>query len=97
MRIVKLSSQSVAFPSPEAALHDPNGLLAIGGDLAPARLLAAYERGIFPGIRLGKPSSGGHRTLGRCCSQRNSMSAAASSDSYATRRSALLSIMILPP
>lgn len=48
MRIVKLSSQSVAFPSPEGALHDPNGLLAIGGDLTPARLLAAYERGIFP-------------------------------------------------
>ncbi|VEI67799.1 Leucyl/phenylalanyl-tRNA--protein transferase [Serratia fonticola] len=48
MRIVKLSSQSVAFPSPETALHDPNGLLAIGGDLTPARLLAAYERGIFP-------------------------------------------------
>ncbi|MFC0229206.1 leucyl/phenylalanyl-tRNA--protein transferase [Serratia aquatilis] len=48
MRIVKLSPQSVAFPSPEAALRDPNGLLAIGGDLTPSRLLAAYERGIFP-------------------------------------------------
>ncbi|CAM4132220.1 leucyl/phenylalanyl-tRNA--protein transferase [Serratia silvae] len=48
MRIVKLSSQSTAFPSPETALHDPNGLLAIGGDLTSARLLAAYERGIFP-------------------------------------------------
>jgi leucyl/phenylalanyl-tRNA--protein transferase len=48
MRIVKLSSQSVAFPSPESALRDPNGLLAIGGDLTPPRLLAAYERGIFP-------------------------------------------------
>lgn len=48
MRIVKLSSQSLAFPSPEGALRDPNGLLAIGGDLTAPRLLAAYERGIFP-------------------------------------------------
>ncbi|MFZ1875367.1 MAG: leucyl/phenylalanyl-tRNA--protein transferase [Chania sp.] len=48
MRIVKLSPQSLAFPSPESALRDPNGLLAIGGDLTPSRLLAAYERGIFP-------------------------------------------------
>ncbi|MCS3409266.1 leucyl/phenylalanyl-tRNA--protein transferase [Serratia sp. AKBS12] len=48
MRIVKLSSHSLAFPSPEAALRDPNGLLAIGGDLSAPRLLAAYQRGIFP-------------------------------------------------
>lgn len=48
MRIVKLSSQSLVFPSPEGALRDPNGLLAIGGDLTAPRLLAAYERGIFP-------------------------------------------------
>lgn len=48
MHIVKLSPQSVAFPSPEGALRDPNGLLAIGGDLSPLRLLAAYQRGIFP-------------------------------------------------
>jgi leucyl/phenylalanyl-tRNA--protein transferase len=34
------------FPPPEAARRD--GLLAIGGDLSPARLLAAYRRGIFP-------------------------------------------------
>ncbi|MEG7345234.1 leucyl/phenylalanyl-tRNA--protein transferase [Serratia marcescens] len=48
MRIVKLSPQSLTFPSPESALRDPNGLLAIGGDLTAPRLLAAYERGIFP-------------------------------------------------
>ncbi|MBH3258906.1 leucyl/phenylalanyl-tRNA--protein transferase [Serratia marcescens] len=48
MRIVKLSPQSLAFTSPEGALRDPNGLLAIGGDLTAPRLLAAYERGIFP-------------------------------------------------
>jgi len=32
----------------DQALREPPGLLAAGGDLAPARLLAAYERGIFP-------------------------------------------------
>ncbi|CAI0755815.1 leucyl/phenylalanyl-tRNA--protein transferase [Serratia grimesii] len=42
------SPQSLVFPSPEGALRDPNGLLAIGGDLTAPRLLAAYERGIFP-------------------------------------------------
>ncbi len=36
------------FPDPCEALTDPNGLLAIGGDLSVARLLAAYRRGIFP-------------------------------------------------
>ncbi len=30
------------------ALSEPPGLLAAGGDLSPARLLAAYERGVFP-------------------------------------------------
>ena len=32
----------------EQALREPPGLLAAGGDLRPARLLAAYERGVFP-------------------------------------------------
>ena len=36
------------FPDVEQALTDPDGLLAIGGDLSPARLLAAYRHGIFP-------------------------------------------------
>jgi leucyl/phenylalanyl-tRNA--protein transferase len=29
-------------------LREPPGLLAAGGDLSPARLLCAYERGVFP-------------------------------------------------
>jgi len=29
-------------------LREPPGLLAAGGDLRPARLLCAYERGVFP-------------------------------------------------
>jgi leucyl/phenylalanyl-tRNA--protein transferase len=36
------------FPPLEHALREPSGLLAAGGDLRPARLLAAYERGVFP-------------------------------------------------
>lgn len=36
------------FPAVDTALDDPNGLLAAGGDLSPARLIDAYARGIFP-------------------------------------------------
>jgi leucyl/phenylalanyl-tRNA--protein transferase len=32
----------------DQALREPPGLLAAGGDLSPTRLLAAYERGVFP-------------------------------------------------
>ena len=38
--------RAVAFPDP--ALAEPGGLLAVGGDLRPERLLEAYARGIFP-------------------------------------------------
>jgi leucyl/phenylalanyl-tRNA--protein transferase len=44
-----------AFPPAEQALTEPNGLLAAGGDLTPARLLAAYRRGIFPWYERGQP------------------------------------------
>lgn len=43
------------FPPHEAALSDPPGLLAAGGDLRPERLLAAYSRGIFPWYSPGQP------------------------------------------
>ncbi|MCC4833383.1 leucyl/phenylalanyl-tRNA--protein transferase [Shewanella sp. 1_MG-2023] len=36
------------FPDPQQALDEPNGLLAIGGDLSPQRLVEAYYQGIFP-------------------------------------------------
>jgi leucyl/phenylalanyl-tRNA--protein transferase len=36
------------FPAPQLAMRDPNGLLAIGGDLSVARLVNAYAQGIFP-------------------------------------------------
>ena len=44
------------FPPVEFALRDPNGLLAAGGDLSPARLLDAYARGIFPWYSEGDPT-----------------------------------------
>jgi leucyl/phenylalanyl-tRNA--protein transferase len=37
-----------AFPDVSFAMMQPNGLLAVGGDLSPGRLLHAYQRGIFP-------------------------------------------------
>ena len=43
------------FPPVERALHDPEGLLAAGGDLSVERLLAAYRRGIFPWYSPGQP------------------------------------------
>jgi leucyl/phenylalanyl-tRNA--protein transferase len=55
--ITWLSSQDPpdSFPPLEQALDDPAGLLAAGGDLSPARLLAAYRRGIFPWYSPGQP------------------------------------------
>lgn len=43
------------FPPANSALVDPDGLLAIGGDLSPARLLNAYRHGIFPWFSEGQP------------------------------------------
>ncbi len=43
------------FPPAETALRDPDGLLALGGDLSPARLLNAYAGGIFPWFSQGQP------------------------------------------
>ncbi len=36
------------FPDPNTAETEPNGLLAVGGDLSPRRLLNAYCQGLFP-------------------------------------------------
>jgi leucyl/phenylalanyl-tRNA--protein transferase len=36
------------FPPLETALEDPNGLLAVGGELSPEWLVSAYRQGIFP-------------------------------------------------
>lgn len=44
-----------AFPDVCVALEEPNGLLALGGDLRPERLLYAYAHGIFPWYSDGQP------------------------------------------
>jgi leucyl/phenylalanyl-tRNA--protein transferase len=46
-------TDKLAFPPAELA--EKNGLLAIGGDLSPERLLLAYRKGIFPWYSEGDP------------------------------------------
>ena len=53
MTVFLLGQDPEAFPPPERA--DRSGLLAVGGDLTPARLLAGYRRGIFPWYSEGQP------------------------------------------
>lgn len=50
---VYLLDREVKFPDPSEA--GPGGLLALGGDLRPERLLLAYEKGIFPWYSEGEP------------------------------------------
>jgi leucyl/phenylalanyl-tRNA---protein transferase len=50
---VFLLSDKLTFPSP--TLADSDGLLAVGGDLSPQRLLLAYGLGIFPWFSPGDP------------------------------------------
>jgi leucyl/phenylalanyl-tRNA--protein transferase len=52
---VKKNILATGFPSVNEALRDPDGLLAIGGDLSEERLLDAYKKGIFPWFNLGQP------------------------------------------
>jgi leucyl/phenylalanyl-tRNA--protein transferase len=53
MPIFRLPAEPV-FPDPRAA--EPEGLLAVGGDLSPERVLQAYAHGIFPWFSNGQPS-----------------------------------------
>lgn len=43
------------FPPVDQALREPDGLLAVGGDLSTGRLLQAYRHGIFPWYSEGQP------------------------------------------
>lgn len=54
LTITRLSKKTLYFPDPATALADPQGLLAIGGDLSCARLLTAYHQGIFPWFSAGE-------------------------------------------
>ncbi|WED20765.1 leucyl/phenylalanyl-tRNA--protein transferase [Vibrio sp. JC009] len=51
----ELDANALKFPEPYEALKDPNGLLAMGGDLSPERLISAYGKGIFPWYAPGEP------------------------------------------
>ncbi|HMO37954.1 MAG TPA: leucyl/phenylalanyl-tRNA--protein transferase [Saprospiraceae bacterium] len=53
MPVFRLPDDELVFPHPELA--DPNGMLAVGGDLSADRLLLAYEWGIFPWFNPGEP------------------------------------------
>lgn len=50
-----LQRDSLNFPPLNRALREPNGLLAAGGDLSPARLIQAYRHGCFPWFQDGQP------------------------------------------
>ncbi len=56
-RVTWLSSRDLpdAFPPVEQALREPDGLLAVGGDLSSERLLYAYRSAIFPWYEEGQP------------------------------------------
>jgi leucyl/phenylalanyl-tRNA--protein transferase len=53
--LYRLGPVDYGFPPADAALDEPNGLLAVGGDLSPERLLLAYRHGIFPWFNDGDP------------------------------------------
>ncbi len=55
MNLTLLDANALAFPSPHFALDEPDGLLAVGGDLSVPRLLKAYQNGIFPWFSDGDP------------------------------------------
>ncbi|MGH8710247.1 MAG: leucyl/phenylalanyl-tRNA--protein transferase [Burkholderiales bacterium] len=48
-------TSDLSFPPPERALFEPNGLLAVGGDLSCKRLIQAYSKGIFPWFNEDEP------------------------------------------
>lgn len=55
IRLPWLDQNTHDFPPVTMALNNPNGLLAAGGDLNPLRIIAAYQRGIFPWYEAGDP------------------------------------------
>jgi leucyl/phenylalanyl-tRNA--protein transferase len=53
--MIPLLDAADPFPPLSRALKSPNGLLAVGADLSPKRLLDAYRQGIFPWFSDGDP------------------------------------------
>jgi leucyl/phenylalanyl-tRNA--protein transferase len=50
---IYLLDERLGFPDPRRT--DPSGILAVGGDLSPERLLLAYSMGVFPWFNEGDP------------------------------------------
>ncbi|WP_448565262.1 leucyl/phenylalanyl-tRNA--protein transferase [Thalassotalea ganghwensis] len=50
-----LEHNNLNFPPLEQALAEPNGLLAVGGNLSVERLKVAYNLGVFPWFNQGEP------------------------------------------
>ena len=48
MNLTLLDSEQPQFPHPRHAVKEPDGLLAVGGNLSPSTLIDAYRQGIFP-------------------------------------------------
>lgn len=55
LTVLDPANDTEAFPPVEHALREPDGLLAVGGSLAPSRLINAYRNGIFPWYGAGEP------------------------------------------
>lgn len=55
MQLAVLDTNIPEFPDPNTALEDPDGLLAVGGNLQPDTLLMAYYNGVFPWFNEGDP------------------------------------------
>jgi leucyl/phenylalanyl-tRNA---protein transferase len=55
LNLTVLGDDPAEFPPSHCALKEPNGLLAVGGDLSLPRLLAAYKRGVFPWFSADQP------------------------------------------
>ena len=53
MTVYRIPEEDVIFPDPAEA--EDGGLLGVGGDLRPQRLLLAYANGIFPWYNEGQP------------------------------------------
>ena len=54
-QLTLLDTHSLEFPDQALALREPDGLLAVGGDLSSERLIKAYQQGIFPWFNPGEP------------------------------------------
>lgn len=71
--LYQLNETDFSFPPVNNALLEPNGLLAVGGDLQPKRIINAYSQGIFPWFSENDPLlwwSPDPRTIINCCDLR---------------------------